>query len=370
MNQTANPMRVVIRADASLQIGTGHVMRCLTLAAGLVDLGAHVDFICRAHQGNLIALIEQRGFGVITLPFASGDDSASPDQPAHAHWLGCDWQTDALQSCEAISVTVDWIIVDHYALDHRWETAMRAKCARIMCIDDLADRPHDCDLLLDQSLGRCSQDYAMLVPQHAKLLLGPKYALLRPEFAQWRDTSLARRETTQLRHILVTMGGVDADNVTGRVLTALQGSDIATLDKITVVLGPHAPWREQVIRQAADMPILTQVLTGVDNMAELMASCDLAIGAGGSTTWERCALGVPSILIILAENQRNIGRSLHQSGAAFVIDADKPFCSPIRDVLRLCSDLGNLRNCVQACGAICDGTGCERVVSNLVYEHG
>ena len=370
MNQTANPMRVVVRTDASLQIGTGHVMRCLTLAAGLADLGAQVEFICRAHQGNLIALIEQRGFGVITFPFAYGDDSTSLDQPEHAHWLGCDWQTDAQQSLNAISGTVDWIVVDHYALDHRWETKMREKCARIMCIDDLADRPHDCDLLLDQSLGRCSQDYTTLVPEHAKLLIGPKYALLRPEFAKWRDTSLARRETPQLGHILVTMGGVDADNVTSHVLTALQGSDIATLDNITVVLGPHAPWREHVTKQAADMPVPTQVLSGVDNMAELMTKCDLAIGAGGSTTWERCTLGVPSILIILAENQRNIGRSLHQSGAAFVIDADKPFWSPMRDALRLCSDLGNLRNCVQACATICDGAGCERVVSDLVQEHG
>ena len=152
MNQASNPMHAVIRADASLQIGTGHVMRCLTLAAGLAERGAQVDFICRAHQGNLVALIEQRGFRVITLPLEFGGEKASPDQPAHAHWLGCDWQTDAEQSRDAISGTVDWIIVDHYALDHRWETMMRAKCALIMCFDDLADRSLDCDLLLDQSL--------------------------------------------------------------------------------------------------------------------------------------------------------------------------------------------------------------------------
>lgn len=363
-------MHVAFRTDSSLQIGTGHVMRCLTLATALADHGAQIDFICRTHKGNLIDLIEQRGFRVIALPLTSGGGKTSLEQPAHTHWLGCDWQTDAQQSCDAISGTVDWIIVDHYALDQRWERMVREKCKRIMCIDDLADRPHDCDLLLDQSLGRRSQDYATLVAERTKLLLGPKYALLRPEFAQWRDNSLVRRETPQLRHILVTMGGVDANNVTGQVLSALQRDEIPTLDKITVVLGPHAPWREQVTRQAADMPVPTQVLSGVDNMAELMTSCDLAIGAGGSTTWERCALGVPSILIILAENQRNIGHSLHQSGAAFVIDANKPFYSPIRDALRLCSDLGNMRNCVQACATICDGAGCERVVSNMVREHG
>ena len=298
-------------------------MRSLTLATGLANRGAHVDFICRAHDGNLIALIEQRGFRVITLPFVSAGDKASLDQLAHAHWLGCDWQTDAQQSCAAISGTVDWIIVDHYALDQQWETTMRAKCARIMCIDDLADRSHDCDLLLDQNLGRCSQDYALLVPEWAELLLGPKYALLRPEFAQWRDASLARREIPQLRHILVTMGGVDADNVTGRVLAALQEDVTTTVDKITVVLGPHAPWREQVTKQASDMPVLTQVLSGVDNMAELMSSCDLAIGAGGSTTWERCALGVPTIQIELALNQKFISSSIRTAGLALITNIDE-----------------------------------------------
>ena len=367
MTQAGIPMRVVVRADASLQIGTGHVMRCLTLATGLADRGAQVDFICRAHEGNLIALIEQRGFGVITLPFATGADKASLDQPAHAHWLGCDWQTDAQQSLDAISGMVDWIIVDHYALDHRWETAMRPKCARIMCIDDLADRSHDCDLLLDQSLGRCSQDYVQLVPEPAKLLLGPKYALLRPEFAQWRNASLARRETPQLRHILVTMGGVDVDNVTGRVLTALQGSDIATLDKITVVLGPHAPWREQVIRQAADMPIPTQVLTGVDNMAELMTSCDLAIGAGGSTTWERCALGVPTIQIELALNQKFISSSIQAAGVALITNIDE-FKHEISALLNDVSTSNILKNLSARSADVADGSGVEATLDILKWS--
>jgi len=166
------------------------------------------------------------------------------------------------------------------------------------------------------------------------------------------------------------MGGVDADNVTGRVLAALQRADAATFDKITVVLGPHAPWREQVAKQAAAMPVPTQVLSGVDNMAELMTSCDLAIGAGGSTTWERCALGVPSILIILAENQRTIGVSLEESGAALVVDPEQSFCSQFCDALKHGHDLEKLQNIIQACAAICDGTGQETVVSELVDDYG
>jgi len=364
MTQAGNPMRVVIRADASLQIGTGHVMRCLTLATGLAEHGAQVEFICRAHQGNLIALIEQQGFRVITLPFASGGHKASLDQPAHAHWLGCDWQTDAQQSRDAISGTVDWIIVDHYALDHRWETAMRAKCARIMCIDDLADRSHDCDLLLDQSLGRCSQDYAQLVPEPAKLMLGPKYALLRPEFAQWRDASLARRETPHLRHILVTMGGVDADNVTGRVLAALKGDETTTLDKITVVLGSLAPWREQIIKQAADMPVPTQVLSGVDNMAELMTSCDLTIGAGGSTTWERCALGVPTITIVLAENQQEVALRMECLQASLVVKSTEGFENKLSDLFVTLDDV-QIKDLSERCRDICDGSGVHLVTQKM-----
>lgn len=367
MNQAGTPMRVVVRADASLQIGTGHVMRCLTVATGLADRGSQVDFICRAHDGNLIALIEQWGFRVITLPFASGGDKVSLDQPAHAHWLGCDWQTDAQQSLHAILSMVDWLIVDHYALDHRWETAMRSKCARIMCIDDLADRSHDCDLLLDQSLGRCNQDYVHLVPEPAKLLLGPKYALLRPEFAQWRDASLARRKTPQLRHILVTMGGVDADNVTGRVLAALQREETTSLDKITVVLGPHAPWREQVTKQAADMPVPTQVLSGVDNMAELMTSCDLAIGAGGSTTWERCALGVPTIQIELALNQNFISSSIQAAGVALLTSIDE-FTYKISALLNDISTSNILENLSARSAEVADGSGVEATLDVLEWS--
>lgn len=367
MRQTVLPIRVVIRADASLKIGTGHVMRCLTLAAGLTDRGAQVDFICRALEGNLIALIEQRGFRVIALPSPFEDDELSFNQPAHAHWLGCDWKTDAQESCDAISGTVDWIIVDHYALDQRWETKVRDKCTRIMSIDDLADRSHNCDLLLDQNLGRTRKDYVTRLPAQVKQLLGPKYALLRPEFGKWRDTSLARRKNPQLHHILVTMGGVDVNNVTGRVLAVLHGCYIPTLDKITVVLGQHAPWRDLVTRQAADMPVPTQVLSGVDNMAELMTSCDFVIGAGGSTTWERCTLGVPTIQIELALNQKFINSAVQAAGAALCTSVDK--LEDDISTLLVAESLSNiLKNLSARSAAVTDGSGVEATLEFLQWS--
>ena len=155
--------------------------------------------------------------------------------------------------------------------------------------------------------------------------MGPQYALLRPEFARWRENSLARRQNPELCHILVTMGGVDRDNVTGRVLRALKKFQRDTLERITVVLGPHAPWRNQVIALAAEMPVTTTVLSNVDNMAELMTSCDLAIGASGGTTWERCSLGVPSVMCVLADNQKNIAKYMFQANAAYIIEDMRAF---------------------------------------------
>jgi UDP-2,4-diacetamido-2,4,6-trideoxy-beta-L-altropyranose hydrolase len=322
MRQASTCMQIVFRTDASFEIGIGHVMRCLTLAEGLAKMGAIVQFLCRAHDGNLIDLIERRGFVVHALPTTTDYNPplGSKGEPAHASWLGCDWKTDAEQCYAVLPSSVDWIIVDHYALDHRWESAMRNKSHHIMCIDDLADREHDCEVLLDQSLGRKASDYCNTVSSATRLLLGPEYALLRPEFAQWRDISLARRQSPELRHILVTMGGVDSENVTGRILKTLKYCHHYNLERITVVLGTHAPWSDKVVALAADMPVLTNVFLGVDNMAELMTSCDLVIGAGGTTTWERCSLGVPSVLMVLANNQKNIATHLSRTKAAFVID--------------------------------------------------
>lgn len=315
-------MRVAFRADASVEIGTGHVMRCLTLADALRGNGAECLFLCRPHDGHLLELIGARGHEAIALPRrAGGAGDAGPGLPAHAHWLGTDWATDAEDSRAALAGgPVDWLVADHYALDRSWEQAMRPHCRRLLAIDDLADRPHDCDLLLDQNLGRRAEDYRGLLPPAAQTLVGPHYALLRPEFAALRPESLARREHPEFRHLLITMGGVDKDNATGVVLDALAGCDLPPDLRITVVLGPHAPFLDQVRAQAGTMPRPTRVLAGVGDMARLMTDADLAIGAAGSTSWERCCLGLPTIQMVLAENQRMIANSLAQTGAATTID--------------------------------------------------
>lgn len=243
-------MRIAFRADASLQIGTGHVMRCITLADALRERGAKSTFICRPHTGHLLDLIKQRGHETIALTPADNSFIA-PADPFHAKWLGTDWASDAMQTQQALGDQVaDWLVVDHYGLDRRWEKVMRSQAQRIMVIDDLADRPHDTDLLLDQNLGRQAHDYGGLLSRHTQTLIGPTYALLRPEFAQWREHSLQRRAQPKLKNLLITMGGVDHDNATGKVLDALTHCELPTELRITVVMGPTAPgWRKCKPRQ-------------------------------------------------------------------------------------------------------------------------
>lgn len=313
-------MRIAFRVDAALAIGTGHVMRCLTLAHELREQGANCVFICRAHQGHLAQLIEQKGFACKLLPLSETPYLPQAEDVPHAAWLGTSWQQDAQQTLALLAKPVDWLVVDHYAIDARWQASVKPGYERLLVIDDLADRAHIADVLLDQTYGRQVADYQSLVPQQCQLLLGSTYALLRPEFAQWRDASLNRRKVqTSIQNILISLGGVDAHNHTAQILAVINQQDLPTPIQLTVVLGSTAPHLQKVQRLASILNYPTKVLTDVDNMAALMANADLAIGAAGSTTWERACLGLPSLLFCLADNQRPGVEAVSNQGAAWFI---------------------------------------------------
>lgn len=363
-------MRVVIRTDASLEIGTGHVMRCLTLAASLRERGAETLFVCREHSGNLIEPIRQKGFEVLTLSIArthgQPENSGNLAMPQHASWLGADWQTDANATRAALrGQAIDWIVVDHYALNADWEKSMRSACRRIMVIDDLADRPHDCDLLLDQNLGRMAEDYDGLVPETCSRLIGPQFALLRPEFATMRDYSLARRATPALKRLLISMGGVDGDNATGEVLQALVKCSLPEDCRIVIVMGQHAPWLASVRQLAEKLPWRTELLVNVADMASLMAESDLAIGGAGATAWERCCLGLPSIVVVLADNQRSGAVALQQSHAASVLMERELIISELPALISRIAESGNMQSMHASCLHVGDGHGVSRVIDKL-----
>jgi UDP-2,4-diacetamido-2,4,6-trideoxy-beta-L-altropyranose hydrolase len=367
-------MNIIFRTDASLQIGTGHVMRCLTLADELQTAGAQCHFICRAHPGNLIEQIRQRGFTVSVLPATNetvlAHELAIEALPNYAAWLGVDWATDATQTKADIGTTaVDWLIVDHYGIDARWEKILRPLCNKLMVIDDLVDRPHDCNLLIDQNLGRDASHYNQLVPKACTVLAGPHYALLRPEFAALRDESLRRRVTPQLKHLLITMGGVDQADATGKVLETLQDCQLSADMRITVVMGAHAPCLERVQLLAKQMPLPTEVKINVNNMAQLMTESDLAIGAAGSTSWERCCLGLPTLIVVLAENQRNVATALEQSGSVKSLENVDAIPRTLRPMLSLLASAEALSQLSQKSCLITDGQGVSRVIKALRKCH-
>lgn len=362
-------MNIVFRADASLDIGTGHIVRCLTLAQRLREFGAKCTFVCREHRGNLIAMIRQRGFAALALPAAENNSSGGDEGGGHSAWLGASWQTDAQQCLAALDgMHADWLIVDHYALGADWQRCLRAACDRVMVIDDLADRAHDCDLLLDQNLGRQRGDYAGLVPDACRILVGPRHALLRAEFPTLREASLARRAQPQLRHLLVSMGGVDKDNVTGRVLEALQAAALPADLRITVVMGATAPWLAEVRERAAGMPRATAVRVDVTDMADLMADSDLAIGAAGTTAWERCCLGLPTLIVVLADNQRQGAAALQAAGAALIVNGGADLAEDLQSKFAMCTAPAVLGLMQAASSAITDGRGLSDLLAVLGDE--
>lgn len=308
-------------------------MRCLTLADELKGQGLAIKFITRAHLGNMGDAIAKRGYDLCLLPAPTDAYQVRKDDVMHASWLGVSWEQDAEESRLAIGDSnPEWLIVDHYGIDARWHRKIRNHIGQIMVIDDLADRAHYCDLLLDQNLGRRMSDYTGLVSKHCKLLVGPKYALLRREFLAHREYSLVRRKKAQVRQLLISMGGVDEYNATGRLLELLKKCLLPVECRIIVVMGENAPWLDVVRQQADSLHWRTNVLVNISDMAQRMADSDLAIGAGGSSAWERCCLGLPSVVVPIAENQRSNCSALSRLGAATYLNLEdleaKDSCEP------------------------------------------
>lgn len=352
-------MKVVFRADASIQIGTGHVMRCVTLADALTAQGATCEFICREHPGNLIAYIQSKGYNVHSL---SMGETADTDL-AHSKWLGVTQAQDAEVCVSRLSkLQPDWLVVDHYAIDARWETPSTPYCRKLMVIDDLADRQHACDALIDQNLGRTTDHYAHLLPNSCQMLLGSNYVILRPEFALQREASLKRRGNAHLGRILICMGGVDKDNFTGRIVKTLDESTLPRSMKLDIILGSQCPHINQIKELVESSRFESSVTVGAQDMANRMCHADLAIGAAGGTTWERFCMGLPSLLLSTAANQDTFLNVIKDSGAAKVVDLIG-ISEAIDDLNRNATQLYEMS---KRAALLVDGNGTNRIVGKLL----
>jgi len=300
-------MLIIFRVDASQIIGSGHVMRCLTLAEELRNSSISVEFILRDHPGNMNEFIGSKGFKthVLKQPY-------KPDLNlvGYESWLGVKHDIDIQETIQVIKNRgVDWLVIDHYALDYIWEKNLRPYVKKIMVIDDLANRKHDCDLLLDQNYTHDKNRYHGLLPFTTTKLLGPKYALLRKSFV--KDVN-DRTQNNMIKRVFVFFGGTDADNITAMAIKALSKPKLKHL-LVDVVVGStniHQLSLKNEIEKHKNIELHVQV----DNVAELMSKADIALGAGGSTTWERMVTGLPSIVITTAENQVEFTRDLDSDG--------------------------------------------------------
>lgn len=339
-------MNIVFRVDSSVQIGLGHLMRCVALGDELKQKGCNVTFLCKALEGNLIELVEHK---VIVLE--KNDNFQSDD--LFLNWLGATQEQDAKETIKVMPKMTDLLVVDSYALDQIWHQKLRPHTKKILVIDDLANRKFDCDILLNQNLGVEEKVYEGRVPRDCKLLLGCNYALLRPEFSEIRAKALEKRhQTTKIENILVSLGGSDIDNVTYDILQQLDSRF-----NIVVVLGKTSPYNKMIKAYAKNKNI--EVIIDANNMSELMLNADIAIGAGGSTSWERCCLGLPTLLCVLAVNQRGAAERLEELGAAIII-------KNLKTDLQLIIENSDYLNIMSInAKSICDGLGCKRVGSHV-----
>lgn len=360
-------MDILFRADASSIIGSGHVMRCLTLAEVLRGEGHRCVFVCRDLPGNMIHYLRNRGFDVHSLsapkPFNDASDIAN-----HGSWPEFSETADVNETlCVLSDQSFDWVVVDHYDISETWECEVRKLASRVMAIDDLADRSHHCELLLDQTYGRKSEDYLGKVLAHTNLLLGSEYVLLRHEFDKVRSESLARRSNPSLKNILVTMGGGDCHDVAGQVLQLLLDSSRFRHFQVTVIVGFSSPWLERYKSLSENLAENIRVIAPIDNMADYLRDADLVIGAPGSSAWERCYLGVPSIACVLADNQKLIANALASSESAIVFGNSKSMMNNLESCLQMLMENNDkLRSMSRNSTKLIEDNGALKVAKCLV----
>ncbi len=351
-------MNIIIRTDASCYIGSGHVMRCLVLANGLKEQGHNVSFASRLQYGDLVRLIESKGFNVYQLK--QPEQWLVPkDDTDYSAWLQVSWHKDAQSLIECVD-SVDLVIVDHYGINTEWEEYVQKRLnCKLFIIDDLI-RSHHADLILDQTLMRSEKDYRLKNPR-ARVLAGCEFALVSPIFALYKDTVCKVDHNNLSPKILLSMGGVDQPNATYKVLQTLKQSQFP-LPQVTVLLNSKAPHYHQVKRFSQQNNNWITHIDFIDNMAHLMAQHTIAIGAPGSTSWERACLGIPSIIIPLADNQKDITQSLVQAHAVIKVTLED---IPDKLPTAICELNSHWTKFHNASKSLCDGLGLTRVITQV-----
>ncbi|WKE66730.1 UDP-2,4-diacetamido-2,4,6-trideoxy-beta-L-altropyranose hydrolase [Gallaecimonas kandeliae] len=330
-------------------------MRCLALAQHLTMLGHRCTFYVAATEGNLAEWIQSQGIPLVLLPQSPAPISSNP---ANEAWLSCSLEQEIARFQKALGQhRLDWLVLDHYGLDKTWIEATRSLYRHILAIDDLADRSLPCDGVLNPSAS--SDDYQSLLKPSTAKLLGGEFALLRSEFSQYRELSLTRPRQ-QLQRLLLNLGGADNDNLTLALAEILEHA-LPPQIRLDILTGP-------TYRHGASLaPLLARKSNWCHwhaqaSVAPLLCDIDLAIGAAGSSAWERCCLGIPSLMMIQADNQIAICHYLEAAGAAMIF-------SPPTLETQLSKAVQILPSMASQAATLVDGRGCARVSQWMEQRH-
>lgn len=362
---------IIIRVDGNNSIGSGHIVRNITLANQLKKIGYNIIFVSRNITKKLIQTINKNNHNFIKLE--KNDPQILKIENEYDKWLGCSQIHDADDFLEKIIniENIHLIIVDHYGINEIWEKKVK-HIAPILVIDDLNNRIHDCSYLLDTTYGKKNDCYKNLVPKKCILMLGSKYALLRDEFNKLRQNAINERiqrinTKNHVKNINISMGGVDAQNVTLKIIKSL--NHIKDINfKVTIILGGEYKFLDLLHNEIKNSNFDVEIFQNIDNVAQKFANADICIGASGSTTWERACLGVPTINIVTANNQLEIAKIL--SAQNYIIDAgfEKNICPKnfgLNVVKPLLINNSKILNLSQKFAKICDGRGTKRVLNTI-----
>lgn len=324
-------------------------MRCLALAEELRKRGYTCSFACRRLPGDSIDFISEHGFDVCELP--------------SNYQIKYHWAIDARETMRVVTEkSADWLVVDNYCLDKRWHKAIGCGVNLRLVIDDLANREYECDILLDQNLGHTKAEYQKLTPNKATILVGPKYALLREEFRQIQP-NLRKFDFSEISGtLLVSLGGIDAHNLTSKILIELFSDIPKSLRQVKVILGQNSPWAMNVEKIARKAPILTHIYKGISNMSEVLLRATVVIGAAGTSVWERACLGIPTLVVVIAENQKSVANAIVANGAAKKLD----FTRISSQIEELMTNSQALRAMSKTASDLCDGLGVIRLYESML----
>ncbi len=357
--------KIAFRVDSSIKIGAGHLMRCLNIAKFLRLQGHDCIFISKKHNGNYNHLIEGNDFALIEID--AGDiNQINHIDDLYMSWLGSSYSEDAEYTNEILANnSCQYLFVDHYGIDERWEECCRTQTLKIIAIDDLANRNHSVDYIIDHNAGRLNADYANINLNDAQLLIGPKYALLHSRYGELRNQAIGKRNSNEIKDILISFGSSNQTPIIKNILESFHNAKINSNFHLTLALGSSINNHEDIYLLAKKITTKIDLHINTNQMPDLILQADFCVGAGGVNALERCCLGLPSAILCLSENQVPGSIALEKMGCCNILNSYPSMDYSFTDIIDSINNKNDLIKMTNQCFNIVDGKGIERVYKKI-----